>query len=768
MASDKDKRGISAVVTENSSPSSRHYRPTIARIAVPSPLRQCFDYWVPSELGPVAPGMRVQVPFGRGNRIGIVVESPVESSVSLDHLKAVSEVIDRTPTLPADTMRLLRWASDYYHHPIGEVMQTALPATLRRGKATPKLTQRWWRCTESGRTVDPAALGRAVRQIALLRSLQAAAVPVLESDLTQYAGWRNNLARLETRGWVISAEQPPSNAPKDPRDLVLHELNPSQASAARIIGQGLGAFTATLLDGVTGSGKTEVYLDVIREVLARGQQVLVLVPEIGLTPQIVLRFTDAVPGRIAVLHSNMSDRSRAAAWIQARDGEVDVVIGTRSAVFVPLQRPGLFVVDEEHDVSFKQQDGFRYSARDLCVYRARVANAPIVLGSATPSLESLHNCARSRYQHVLLANRVAGRPLPEMHIVDVRKRPLDEGLCEPLTQAIGKRLGRGEQSLLFVNRRGFAPVLLCHECGWVHDCKRCDSHMVVHAASRRSRCHHCGADRPSPKRCHACESPELVAIGTGTERVAATLANRFPQARIARIDRDTMRRQGALGEVLGRIREHSVDIVVGTQMVAKGHDFPQVTLVGVLDADGGLFGADFRASERMAQLIVQVAGRAGRGHIAGEVLVQTHHPSHPLLQALRDSGYGAFARSALEERADAALPPFAALALLRAESAQRELAFNFLTQAKRLAQEWADTWTGTCAGDAADPGVAILGPAAAPMERRGGRYRAQLLLHAQERKTLHRMVGPWLGVLSRLSTGRKVRWSIDVDPQEML
>ena len=731
--------------------------PPIIRVAVPSPLRRTFDYWAPTELGPCPPGVRVTVPFGRSTRVGMVLENGVTTTLEQDQLKAVVAQLDVTPVLPPDTIALLKWASAYYHHPIGEAVRAALPGGLRQGAPAAAIELRHWCCTTPGRQVDLSSFGRAVRQAELMGTLQRAAGPVSESELRSISGWRENLKRCVKHGWVVQAA--PIAAARSAVEEVA--LNHSQIAAGDAVRSNASQFNVYLLDGVTGSGKTEVYLSLIRDAVHRGAQALVLVPELGLTPQMLARFRAALPFDIGVLHSDMSDGARSQTWLKAKDGRVDVVIGTRSAVFVPLARPGLFIVDEEHDLSFKQQDGFRYSARDVAVYRARQAGMPIVLGSATPALESLRNAREQRYQHLLLKVRATGA-MPSMRVIDVRRKTLDEGLSEPLLSAVAHRLEAREQSLLFVNRRGFAPVVLCHDCGWVCDCDRCDSHMVVHASIRRLRCHHCGAERALPTACETCGGDELVAVGTGTERVLRTLARRFPHARVARIDRDTMRRQGAMEQILARIHEHELDIIVGTQMVAKGHHFPLVTLVGVLDADGGLFGADFRASERMAQLIVQVAGRAGRGQTPGEVLVQTHHPAHPLLQALREHGFGAFAETSLSERAEAGLPPYASLALLRGEATAREPVFEFLTQARDLAQAWVkESPHGTGA-------LHIWGPAPAPMERRSGRYRAQLLVQASERRSLHRMLDPWLDALTDLATGRRVRWSLDVDPQEML
>jgi primosomal protein N' (replication factor Y) len=458
---------------------------------------------------------------------------------------------------------------------------------------------------------------------------------------------------------------------------------------------------------------------------------------------------------VVVLHSGLSNQERLNAWLWARDGKASIVIGTRSAVFTPLARPAVIILDEEHDMSFKQQEGFRYSARDVAIKRGQLEKIPVVLGSATPSLESLENCHRRRYKKLELPQRAGSAKPPEVTVLDVRKQPMQDGLSALLLNAMRRHLAAGGQVLLFLNRRGYAPTLLCHDCGWVAKCKRCDAHMTLFAGQRRLRCHHCGAERPADPACPECASTELRPVGAGTERLEESLRRQFPDTGIARIDRDTTRRKGAMQSLLDSVHDGSSRILIGTQMLAKGHHFPEVTLVGMVDVDQGLFSADFRATERMAQLIVQVAGRAGRAEKKGQVLIQTHHPEHPLLQVLLQSGYAAFAKAALEERKQANLPPFSYLALLRAEAVDSGLPLQFLQQARRLAEA---QQVG---------GVQILGPVPAPMERRAGRFRAQLLLQAGSRAVLHRLLTPWVLQLEGDKLGRKVRWSLDVDPQEM-
>ena len=533
-------------------------------------------------------------------------------------------------------------------------------------------------------------------------------------------------------------------------------LNAEQSRAVEAVEACLGEFSPFVLDGVTGSGKTEVYLRLIETTVARGHQALVLIPEIGLTPQLLARFRERLSCRVAALHSGLSDGERLSSWTHARNGTADVLVGTRSAVFVPLSRPGLFIVDEEHDLSFKQQDGFRYSARDLAVVRARDAGAPVVLGSATPSLEAIENVRRGRYRQLDLPHRAGGATPPRIDVVDLRQRPFDNGLCDVLVEALEETKARSEQALLFINRRGYAPRLMCFACGWIADCDRCDAHLVFHREDDRLRCHHCAAERTLVDECPGCGSKNVRRLGLGTERVARALERRIEGLRVARMDRDAIRRRGSLEALLDRVHAGEVDAVVGTQMLAKGHHFPNVTLVAILDADAGLFGIDFRATERMAQLLLQVAGRAGRGDRTGRVLLQTHHPEHPLLRVLVLEGYRKFCAEALAERRGARLPPFASLALVRAEALQRDAPQSFLRDA------------GARANAHPHPGVSVLGPVPSPMERRAGRYRAQLLVDATSRGALQRFLPEWIAELESLPSARKVRWSVDVDPQEMV
>jgi primosomal protein N' (replication factor Y) len=730
--------------------------PRIARVAIPSPLPRHFDYLLPVGEPLPPPGTRVRVPFGRQETVGVVLDVVAESRLPRDKLKAIRRVLDTEPLLPAALMELLGWASSYYHHPIGEVVASALPVLLRRGLPATVAGEQRYALTDSARMLAPEPFKRSPSQQRLFQILSAQAEGLTAAALTALAGnWRDAMKRLHARGF-IQIDEAPCLPPKPAGRHNAPPLSAAQAEAGAAIQAAAGRFRCLLLHGVTGSGKTEVYLRAIEDVIACGGQVLVLAPEIGLTPQLVTRFEGRLQAPVAVLHSGLNESERLCAWQTARRGEAAVVIGTRSAVFTPMPKLALIIIDEEHDASFKQQDGFRYHARDLAIKRASLEGLPILLGSATPALETLHNAQQGRYQWLSLPERVGDAQPPRVTLLDLKRLKINEGISPPLIEALQDRLQRGEQSLLFLNRRGFAPVLMCHDCGWLAPCKRCDARLTIHQRSRRLRCHHCGAETQLPKACPACGSGNLHGIGAGTERIEAALTRLFPQARIERIDRDSTRRKGALEEKLRRVHAGEADILVGTQMLAKGHDFPNLTLVGVLNADQGLYSADFRSEERLVQQLVQVTGRAGRADKPGEVLIQTFHPDNPAFAALAHHDYREFGNYALSERQAAQYPPFAYLALLRAESPKPEAALAFLRAAHGLAEELGEA-----------EAVHLMDPVPSPMERRAGRYRAQLLVQAGERKVLHDFLGAWLARLEGEKSGRTVRWSLDVDPMDM-
>ena len=735
--------------------------PLILRLALPSPLRRLFDYLPPKGAveEQLRPGVRLRVPFGRREVIGVLIEVAQETEVPPDKLRKALQLLDERPPLPSALFELCQWSAQYYQHSLGDTLSWALPALLRQGEPAERRLQRFWIAQPDARPEDPR-LARAPRQREALKTLRQHPHGVLHELLGQLGLVKDSLDLLQAKGlvkvetryhqphrhqgaWLAQAELP---------------LNGEQRLAYEAVRADSG-FHCYLLEGVTGSGKTEVYLQLIRATLEAGRQALLLIPEINLGPQTLGRFEQRFNTRIALLHSALTDRERMDIWLAARDGELDIVVGTRSALFTPLKHPGLIIVDEEHDASYKQQEGLRYHARDLAVVRARFENLPVVLGSATPSLESLHNAEQGRYAHLRLSLRAGGAQPPRFERLDVRSRPLDSGLSQPLLKAMGATLERGQQVLVFLNRRGFAPTLLCHDCGWLAQCPRCDARMTYHRGSGELRCHHCDQRQTPPRHCPSCGKLDLRPVGAGTERAEERLQLLFPDVPVLRIDRDTTARKDALGKLLRTIHSGAPCILVGTQMLAKGHHFPKVTLVAVLDADSGLFSADFRASERMAQQIVQVAGRAGRAEEPGQVLIQTHLADHPLMVQLAEEGYPAFARQALQERRAAGLPPFAYLALLRADAHRQDQVENFLEAAYHVAEG--------LAVNLALPQVELLGPVPAPMERRAGRHRAQLLLQSSSRAPLHRLLGIWVVQLESLPEARQVRWSLDVDPIDL-
>ncbi|MBK1720349.1 primosomal protein N' [Thiocystis violacea] len=734
----------------------------ILRVAVDAPLAETFDYLAPSGLSreSLRPGLRLLVPFGRGRRVGILIEIRDQSDQDPARLKRVEAVLDPRPLLTPADLDLLLWAAAYYHQPIGEVLFSALPARLRSPEPLLDEQRPGLQATPEGLALDLEQLKRAHKQRDLLTLLREAPEGLALTELAARLGdCRGPIRALRDGGLIGDCRIAPL---VDPAAMAATSAspgpdpNPEQRQAIESVSAALGGFRAFLLDGVTGSGKTEVYIQLIATVIARGGQALVVVPEIGLTPQLRERFRQRLPGPMAVLHSALGAGERERNWHSAARGEARLVLGTRSAMFAPLPRLGLVVVDEEHDPSLKQQEGFRYSARDLAVRRAQLAGCPVVLGSATPSLETLNNARTGRYTWLRLTRRAGRAEPPLIALLDIRDQPLQAGLSPVLREHMRAEIAAGNQILLFLNRRGYAPLLTCHACGWVGDCPHCDARLTLHLGQRRLWCHHCGWSRALPTRCPECQSHDLRMLGRGTERLEEDLKPLFPSASIARVDRDSTRRKGELARLFEAVRQGEIQILLGTQMLAKGHDFPGVTLVGILELDQSLHASDFRAAERTAQLIVQVAGRAGRAERPGRVVLQTRHPEHPLLQSLLRDGYAGFATAALAEREEAELPPYAYLALVRAEAPGEGDALAFLREALGLGES------------IGEPRIQLLGPVPAPMERRAGRYRAQLLVQCAERPRLQRFLSRWTLAIRGLPRRGGLRWSLDVDPQDML
>lgn len=687
--------------------------------------------------------------------LGIVVSgsrslSPEDPSAS--RLRPLLEVLDRDPVIPEALLSLCHWVADYYQQPLGEVLAAAVPAALRRGRGRSQRSEPVLALTQEGSAALAKAERRAPIQQALLQALADGPQPRsrLLAGRPQAA---SSLSRLIARGQVQMIERLAVRAAAEAPVLgPVPAWREEQREAIEALSQSRQGFSVSLLEGVTGSGKTEVYLGAAAQHLARGNQVLMLVPEIALTPQLFQRVGERFGDRVAAYHSGLGEAERGRVWNEAAAGRLAVLVGTRSAVFVPLPRLSLIVIDEEHDSSFKQQEGVPYSARDVAIVRARSAGATVVLGTATPSLESLHNAGSGRYRHLFL-NQRAGRSGPSRsQVIDVRGLPLRDGLSGPLRQAIERHLDQGGQVLLFVNRRGYAPALLCHACGWSAPCHDCDARLTWHRSNERLQCHHCGASEALPGNCPQCGSAYLVAAGQGTERIEAALGEAFPGVRCERFDSDRLRASGELERLLAETRSGSIRLLVGTQLLAKGHDFAGLTLVGIISVDQALYSADFRAMEQLGQILTQVSGRAGRAERSGEVILQTHEPDHPMLRKLLSEGYSRFAQALLAERRRYKLPPFASLALLRADAPSLEPALQLLK----------------AAGQRLDPGqlggVEVLGPIPAPMERLGGRHRAHLLLRSGSRRQLRAALHGWAEQIEALSEARKARWTLDVDP----
>lgn len=725
----------------------------IIRVALDVPVTSLFDYRA-EHVAVQDIGLRVVVPFGNKVTVGVIVALTDASEVPPARLKSALRILRDVPALSRTDLQLLEFCSDYYHYPLGQVIMNALPAALRRLRSAAHREDDCFFLTGVGLDADWSTLPRRAvvkhRVLAALRGrgyLDQAAARALSARAPAA------LRELAARGWV---ERRPCPAPREgvaaPPAAASPPLTAAQAAAVDSIRASLGGYTAWLLHGVTGSGKTEVYLRLTATALDSGRQVLLLVPEIALTPQLEATVRSRLPAALVVsLHSALNERERARHWRLAQSGKARVVLGTRLAVYTPLPDLGLIIVDEEHDSSFKQTEGMRYSARDLAVFRARLRGVSVVLGSATPSLESYSNALSGRYRLVMLTERI-GVPPPRVACVDTRGERLANGLSARLLAAIEERLAQGHQSLVFINRRGYAPVLMCHACGWTSGCHRCAAHLVLHLEIGRLRCHHCGHEEPVPPACPECGNPALAPLGQGTQRVEAALKQRFPPARILRIDSDSTRRKLAWNAMRRQIHGHEVDILVGTQIMAKGHDFPLLNLVGVLNADSALYSTDFRAAERLYAQLMQVAGRAGRSDVRGQVLVQTEFPDHPLYRALCENDYAAFARAQLAERRQAGLPPFVHQALLRAEAPRLATALEFLADAAALARGLRQA-------------VTIYDPVEASMRRLAGRERAQLLVQAGSRRRLQAFLQAWHDKLAAQAP-RKVRWTLDVDPLE--
>ncbi|HSH54142.1 MAG TPA: primosomal protein N' [Methylotenera sp.] len=737
----------------------------ILKIALDVPLDRLFDYL--SDGQNVKVGQRVLVPFGRRSQIGIVMAVADSSEFAIEKLKPITQAFDDEEPLDAETLSLIKFSADYYQYPFGQALLSALPARLRQIEPAVSRKQYAYRLTELGRTIEIEQIPK--RQLVTRRvfaALQATDL-LTEADLDAISSSaRKTVKQLVADGWASSQQVQAGLRVMEIPSAIQPALNTDQAEAVERIIKESKSFKAWLLHGITGSGKTEVYIRLMQHILQdKDAQVLVLVPEINLTPQLEARFRSRLPDfPLVSLHSNLSESERLHHWQLAQSGAAKIVIGTRLSIFTPLPNLKLIIIDEEHDGSYKQQDSMRYHARDVALVRAKRLKIPVVLGSATPALESWYNAQSSKSQtsksqtnkYSLLSLReraVTAAQLPHIECIDTTKVNLQLGLTPQLIAALKLRLARKEQSLLFINRRGYSPVLLCSACHWIAPCTRCSSRLVVHLGQRKLRCHHCGHEQRIPNQCPSCGDADLHPTGHGTQRLEQTLAQLLPGARIARVDRDSVSRKNALVEILDKVHNQEIDILVGTQMLAKGHDFPNLTLVGVIDTDSALHSPDFRASERLFAQLMQVAGRAGRADKAGQVIIQSQFPDHVLFNALRSQNYVAYADAMLQEREQVQFPPYVFTALLRAEANEYALVQQFLNHAFNLARNL-------------NTDVMVYDPVRPQMERLKGMERGHVLMQSSQRPALQHLLKSMVYQLRGQSVANKVRWAVDVDPLE--
>ena len=719
------------------------------RIALPGPFSYFFDYLPPKDVSIATChlGSRMLVPFGRQHKIGIIVDHASKTDIAPTKIRRADQLLDATPFIQTEDLDYLRWVAEYYHYPLGDVILAAFPARLRKKPCALPYTDQACRLIVDSATAQ-AAVARAPRQQVILKALLKN--PMYSALQAQHKDAKKIIGCLHQKGLISISDDTPE--PHKPVSTAAdYPLNAEQNTVIQAIQSTFGQFQVHLLVGVTGSGKTEVYLQLADQALQRGQSVLILVPEIGLTPQLAERYNARFSNDVSVIHSGLTDNARERAWQLNRLGITPCIVGTRSTILNPIPRLGLIIVDEEHEPAYKQQDGLRYSARDMAIVRAQRAHCPVILGTATPSLESFHNVHIGRYQHHAMQQRAGSAKPPQLSMLDIRDQPLQAGISEPLRDALQATLAAGDQAMIYLNRRGYAPVLTCYSCGWVSECDQCDAYQTLHRTAAQLRCHHCGAIHPIPTTCPDCGQQDLHPLGQGTEKVSDYLQDMFPNVPLIRFDRDATSRKGSLQKLITQVHTTGAAILVGTQMLAKGHHFPRVTLVGVLDADSGLYSADFRGSERMAQLLMQVAGRAGRGEKPGQVLIQSRQPEHPMLLTLLREGYTAFTQIALSERRAANYPPYSHQILIRAEARKPEPPVAFLNS---LA-----AWIGQ-----QQTPVESWGPVPAPMARRVGKYHAQLLLQAKQRQPLHQLAQYIGHYLREHPPIRNVQWHMDVDP----
>jgi primosomal protein N' (replication factor Y) len=719
------------------------------QIALPVPLRRCFEYSLPEVYSKekLVLGARIKVPFGRQVLIGILLEVGTISQFDPNKVKPILEILDSESIFHPNILSICRWAANYYQHPIGDVLHSALPVLLRHGESNDLNIDYLV-------LKDPPAesLSKSPRQLALYKLLTKNKFGLTRYDLRQ-AEFSLSIINSLIKKRLVEWQSKRQVISEFVKDNIRNEqplcLNSQQSAALKKLDNS----GTHLIFGITGSGKTEIYLQAIEEVILAGKQALVLVPEIGLTPQTVERFRSRFSSLVCVLHSGLSDKERLQAWRQAKHGGAAIIIGTRSAIFTPLKNPGIIIIDEEHDPSFKQQEGFRYSARDIAVLRGQLESIPVVLGSATPSLESFNNASKEKYTLSLLTERPKAIKDTQYKLIGTQHEKLNEGFSSGLIAEIKSHLEANNQVMIFLNRRGFSPVILCRDCGWIAECTRCDARMTYHQTLRKLICHHCGTQTKVHQRCGACQSTQLVPLGLGTQRIEQTLNAIFPEQNIIRIDRDSTRKKGSFEQIMDDIKQGNPAILVGTQLLAKGHHFPDVTLVAIVDMDAGFYSADYRAIERMGQLLLQVGGRAGRESKPGTVVIQTQFPDQPILKTLISDGYQTFCQQLLDDREQYKLPPFTFQALIRAEANSTGLALQFLSDINE--------------NNIKSPGFKVLGPVPSSMEKRAGKHRAQLLLTSTNRRSLQKGLSHCITLAEQSKQSRRVRWSVDVDPIDL-
>jgi len=728
-----------------------HSPPHIIQVAVPVPLRKTFDYLAqPGQaLDDSWIGCRVRVPFGRREQVGVVLSIHANPQIDESKLKPIIERLDAQALLSDSQRTLGAWMAQFYLHPIGEVYACMLPAALRKGSSGEMPAQQILQRSFDDLGEVERNLKQAKRKLALCVRIAQSPIGLKEAK-KEYSSAivksviEKELAKVEVSPYIPNTDWQ--------RSLSIGEslgANIEQSVAISAVNQAKG-FQTYLLEGVTGSGKTEVYLQVIAPIVSQGKQVLILVPEIGLTPQTVARFEKRFGPIVGVMHSGLNDAQRLRVWQQAKAGEVGIIIGTRSSIFVPLVKPGMIIVDEEHDESFKQQDGLKYHARDIAVYRAKQLGVPLIMGSATPSLETLQNAFSRKYHHLTLTQRAASASMPSQLLLDMKGQPLQFGIAVGLLEKMRIQLEQGNQVLVFVHRRGFAPALMCHQCGHVETCLDCDNPYTLHKVSQNMQCHRCANHKPIAQKCSQCGNPSLETFGLGTEQIEQGLQSIFPDYSCIRIDSDSTRGKNKLSDLLGEINTGKHQVLIGTQILSKGHHFPNVTMAIILNTDGALYSADFRAPEKLGQLITQLSGRAGRANKAGEVWLQTHQPQHPLLQDLVQNGFADYARSLLLEREHAQLPPYQHQILLRAESPQLDLAESFLRYAQATLSQFSKLKT--------------IGPLPCIIEKKQGRFRVMLIAQSASRQYLHSAMESALVAIEMHPNSAKIRWSIDVAP----